>query len=123
MDGHPVDPTEAVAHALLDRVRRAVVGADSVTIDLGRLQRLFTGPAALTARLNTTHCYWPGCHVPVTDCQIDHRKPWAHGGATNPANAGPLCGRHNRHKEHGYTVWRDPPGHWHVYRPDGVEIT
>ena len=76
-------------------------------------------------RLANTECYWPGCHVPVTDCQIDHLIPWADhsgGGSTNPGNGGPACGRHNRYKQHGYTVHRDPTGHWHTHRPDGTEI-
>ncbi|MCU1357919.1 MAG: hypothetical protein JWM89_3337, partial [Acidimicrobiales bacterium] len=140
LDGHPIEPTEAAAHALIGHIRRAVIGADSVIIDLGRSQRLFTGPAALAVRLGNTHCYWPGCTVPVTNCQIDHLLPWANppgpdgggggggggsggGGETNPHNGGPACGRHNRYKQHGYTVHRDPDGHWHTYRPDGTEIT
>ncbi|MCU1354766.1 MAG: endonuclease, partial [Acidimicrobiales bacterium] len=45
------------------------------------------------------------------------------GGETNPHNGGPACGRHNRYKQHGYTVHRDPDGPWHTYRPDGTEIT
>lgn len=126
IDGHPVDPTEAVAAALVGHVRRVVIGADSVVIDLGRRRRLFTGAAQLAVKLASTHCYWPGCHVPVTDCQIDHLLPWADhdggGGRTNPGNGGPACGKHNRHKQHGYTVQRDAAGHWHTYRPDGTEI-
>jgi len=129
-DGHPVEPTEAVATALVGHVRRVVVGADSVVIDLGRRRRLFTGTAQLAVRLASTHCYWPGCQVPVSACQIDHLIPWAdHGGSgdsdggpTNPGNGGPACGRHNRLKEHGYRVHRDAVGHWHIHRPDGTEI-
>lgn len=124
LDGNPIDPTEAVANALVGHVRRVVVGADSVVIDLGRRRRLFTGAAQLAAKLASTHCYWPGCLVPVTDCQIDHLLPWAdHGGSTGPRNGGPACGRHNRHKEQGFRVTRDEAGGWHTYRPDGTEIT
>ncbi|CAN5849327.1 hypothetical protein BH23ACT2_BH23ACT2_08430 [soil metagenome] len=124
LDGHPVDVTEAVAAALVGRVRRVVIGADSVVIDLGRRRRLFTGPAQLAARLGATHCYWPGCHVPVTDCQTDHLRPWGDGGGgcTDPGNGGAACGKHNRHRQAGFTVTRDPAGQWHTYRPDGTEI-
>ncbi|MEZ5246498.1 MAG: hypothetical protein R2707_15460 [Acidimicrobiales bacterium] len=41
---------------------------------------------------------------------------------TRPHNGGPFCGRHNRHKQKGFAVWRDPSGVWHTYRPDGSEI-
>ena len=123
LDGHPLDPTEAVAHALLGHIRRVVVGADSTVIDLGRRRRLFTGAAQLAVKLSTTWCYWPGCNVPVTNCQTDHLTSWhQHHGRTHPGNGGPACGKHNRHKQHGYTAHRDQAGTWHVHRPDGTEI-
>jgi hypothetical protein len=129
LDGNPIEPTAAVAHALIGHVRRVVIGSDSVVIDLGRKRRLFTGPAALAVKLSSTTCYWPGCHVRSTDCQSDHLTPWSTGrtgkggGSTNPRNGGPACGTHNRLRNHGFTTWRDPTGTWHVTRPDGTEIT
>ncbi len=127
IDGHPVEPTEAVVASLVGKLRRVVIGADGVAIDLGRSVRLFTGLARLAAQLANTECFWPGCHVPVSQCQIDHLVPFTErddggGGRTNPGNGGPACGKHNRHKEHGYTVWRDTDGRWHTHRPDGTEI-
>ncbi|MGI8936960.1 MAG: hypothetical protein ACR2JF_01860 [Iamia sp.] len=129
LDGNPIEATEAVAAALIGHIRRVVIGADSVVIDLGRRRRLFTGPAALAVKLSNTTCFWPGCQVPVSNCQSDHLRPWSTradgsgGGCTNPGNGGPGCGRHNRFKEHGYKVNRAPTGTWHVTRPDGTEIT
>ena len=128
IDGHPVEPTEAVAASLTGRLRRVVIGADGVVIDLGRSVRLFTGLARLAAQLANTECFWPGCHVPVSQCQIDHLVPFTErddgggGGRTSPDNGGPACGKHNRHKESGFTVWRDTDGRWHTLRPDGTEI-
>jgi hypothetical protein len=127
LDGHPVEATSAVARALIGHVRRVVVGSDSVVIDLGRRRRLFTGAAALAVKLSGTTCYWPGCHVPVTDCQGDHLTPWGGrngegGGSTDPRNGGPACGRHNRLRNHGYRTWRDPDGTWHITRPDGTPV-
>lgn len=127
LDGRPVDASEAVAAALIGHVRRVVIGADRTVIDLGRRRRLFTGSAHLAAKLCATECYWPGCHVPVSGCQIDHLLPWADhgggsGGSTDPGNGGPACGRHNRLKQRGFSVHRDATGHWHIYRSDGTEI-
>jgi hypothetical protein len=130
LNGSPLPPRSAVAHALIGHLRRAVVGADSVVIDLGR-RRLYTGYARLAAQLQGSECYWPGCHVPVTSCQIDHLTPHSDrghdpaapdpgGGLTNPGNAGPACGKHNRHKEHGYTVSRLADGSIEIRRPDGT---
>lgn len=130
LDGVALEPVECVAASLLAHIRRVVLGADRVVIDTSRTRRLFTGPARLAAQLAATECYWPGCHVPVTACQIDHLRPWAPdplrddgGGPTDQANAGPVCGRHNRLKHRGYHTWRDPTGTWHTHRPDGTEIT
>ena len=125
LDGDPVEPTEAVAAALLGHIRRVVIGADSVVTDLGRRSRCFTGAAQLAVKLSSAECYWPGCHVPVSRCQVDHLTPWAAPGygSTSPGNGGPACGRHNRFKERGFTAWRDPAGGWHVLRPDGTELS
>ena len=123
LDGQPLPPAEVLAAALCGEVRRAVIGAGSVVIDLGRRQRLYTGPAAAALKLQLTTCAWPGCHVPVTHCQGDHLTPWRNGGSTSPENGAPLCGTHNRTKEQGYRITRDQLGDLHVHRPDGTEIT
>lgn len=122
--GSVLPPRSAVARALLGHLRRNVIGADSVTIDLGR-RRLFTGYARLAAQLNANECYWAGCHVNVSRCQVDHLTPHSNahdrgGGCTNPHNAGIACGKHNRHKERGYTVTRLDDGAIEIRRPDGT---
>lgn len=124
LDGHLVDPTEAVARSLVEQVRRVVLGARSTVTDVGRSQRFFTGSAQLAVRLSNTRCYWPGCHVPVSLCQSDHLISFngPGQGSTSPGNGGPACGKHNRAKEHGFIPWRDEAGEWHVQRPDGTTI-
>jgi hypothetical protein len=122
LDGSPVDPAEAVNNALTGRVRRAVIGWDGVVINMSGLHKLFTGPLRHAVMLLLTTCYWPGCRVRNDRCQTDHLDPRRNGGATNPANGRPACGRHNRLKEHGFTATVDARGRTHVYRPDGTEI-
>ena len=92
---------------------------------MSRRARFFTGVRHLAVLLSQTTCYWPGCHVPVTDCQADHLEGFNSRtrGPTNPHNGGPACPKHNRLKERGFTVHRNADGHWHIYRPDGTEIT
>ena len=125
LSGSQLHPRTAVAHALLGYLRRNVIGADGVTIDLGR-RRIFTGYSRLAAQLNASECYWPGCHVSVKRSQIDHLQPYSEtrdrggGGLTNPHNAGVACGKHNRQKERGYTVSRLPDGSIEIGRPDGT---
>ena len=119
LDGHPISPAEAVAAALVGHVRRVVLGSDGVVIDMGRRQRLFTGPRRLAVLLSAVSCYWIGCHVPLDGCQADHLLPWDAGGSTSPGNGAPACGKHNRFRNHGFTVERTPDGRLHVRRPDG----
>ena len=121
LDGVPLEPMEAAANALVTKMRRVVTDATGMVIDLGRARR-FTGGARLAVQLSDRHCPWPGCSVPTSHCEIDHTIDHARGGRTHPGNGGPFCGRHNRHKQKGFAVWRDPTGCWHVRRPDGTEI-
>src|SRR5690606_32214941 len=116
---------EVAAAAVVGSVRRVVVSSAGVVIDLGRRVRLFQGSSRLAVLLQSHTCIWPGCNVPASRCQADHTEPFSAGGArgsTSPGNGAPLCGKHNRLKNHGFTTWRDPAGQWHTYRPDGTEI-
>lgn len=122
LEGWRLEPTEAVAAALLGHVRRVVYGADAVVIDQGRTHRCFTGAAQVAAQLASQVCIWPGCGCSVVHSQVDHLMPWHEGGRTDQANGTILCGRHNRLKEHGYTVVRAPDGSFTVTRPDGTTI-
>ncbi len=121
IDGTPLEPLEAAAGSLVAKVRRVIVDAASEVIDLGRA-RLFTGAARTAAKLGATRCVWPGCEVPTSRCEIDHLTPHAHDGLTNPANGAPLCGRHNRWKQKGFAIGRDPDGTHRTLGPDGTQI-
>ena len=123
LDGHPIDPAEALAALLVGGLRRVVLDRRGVVIDMGRTARLFTGPRHVAVRLQRTSCYWPGCHVSVQHCQADHLLPWAEGGPTDQQNGAPACGTHNRVRNQGFTVGRDPTtGRIVVRRPDGTPL-
>ncbi len=124
IDGYPIHPSEIVAAALVHHVRRVVMSRTGVVLDMGRRERLFTGPRRTAILLTNVTCVWPGCEVPVSHCQGDHIDGWAAPtrGPTHPSNGCPLCARHNRWKERGFRVVQDDSGRWHIYRPDGTEI-
>ncbi|MGI9607965.1 MAG: HNH endonuclease signature motif containing protein, partial [Acidimicrobiales bacterium] len=84
--------------------------------------RFFTGNSRHAVKLQSTECVWPGCHVPTSMCEADHLHQHSRCGRTHPGNGAPLCGKHNRWKQKGFTIWRDPSGTWHTVRPDGTEI-
>ena len=121
-NGIALSPFEVAQAMLHGRVRRVVFDSAGVVINFVRLQRLFDGPARTAVLMQNPTCVHPGCNRPASTCQADHLTDWQHGGTTNQTNGAPLCPRHNRLKNHGYTIWRDPGGVFHTYRPDGTEI-
>ena len=73
------------------------------------------------AETNNPVCIFPGCRMPATACDLDHRTPWSQGGPTTVDNLPPVC-RHDhvtRHKAHwkhkplpnGDHIWTSPLGH------------
>lgn len=44
------------------------------------------------------HCIFPGCSMPATKCQLDHRIPFDRGGKTTPHNLFCLCAHHHNMK-------------------------
>ncbi len=123
VNGTFAHPDDILAASLVGHVRRVVFDSAGTVIDLGRRRRLFTGSARDAVMLQSQRCLWPGCDRVAGRCQADHLEPWATDGATAPANGAPACARHNRIKNRGFTTRRDPDGHWHVYRPDGTNLS
>ncbi len=118
--GVPVSDHDALRAMLRGQVRRAVVDAASVVIDLGSRRRLFTGAAREAAQLVAHRCAHPGCSVPAEFCQVDHLERHVDGGPTDQCNAGPACARHNLYKERaGLRSRRADNGRIHLIRPDG----
>lgn len=116
--GIPIDPVHAVGAALVGHVRRVVMNAAGVPIDMGRRSRVFTGSSRAAVAVRRRRCVWPGCNL--LTCEIDHRIPWADGGRTDAANADPLCRRHNRVKVRGFVTHYDEcTRSTYVVRPDG----
>jgi hypothetical protein len=116
--GIPIDPVHAVGAALVGQVRRVVMNAAGVPIDLGRRSRVFTGASRSAVAVRRRRCVWPGCNL-IT-CEIDHRIAWVNGGLTDMANADPMCRRHNRIKVRGFVTHYDEcTRSTYVVRPDG----
>jgi len=122
IDGHKLEPVEALPDSFHHHLRTVLVTNGQPT-HVGSRHRLFTGRNRLAVKLQSTTCLWPGCWVPTSACEADHAQAHADGGPTHPHNGAPLCGRHNRWKQKGYKLKRDPDtGRWRTYRPDGTEI-
>ncbi len=65
-------------------------------------------PGAALARLvavRSPACEWPGCGARASRCDLDHDLAWP-AGPTCACNLGPLCRRHHRAKQTGWTKTR-----------------
>jgi hypothetical protein len=97
-----------------------------VTTGVTRRRPTASQRRAVEARNPT--CVFPGCRMPATNSDLDHRVRYSDGGATTEDNLGPLC-RHDhciRH-QHGWTYTPLPNGNhqWtsrlgHTYTTSGT---
>jgi len=122
--GVSVHPDAALKAMIRGSVRRVVVDAHNVVIDMGRKQRLFTGKAREAAKLMVVRCGHRGCDIPAEFCDVDHLDEWAADtGATDQVNSFPLCNGHDiwKHRKR-LRGRRDSSGRIHLIRPDGTVI-
>lgn len=122
-NGTPLHPHDVLRAALAGHIRRVVIDAHSVPIDMGRKRRLFTGSSRQAAKLLISHCDHTGCNLPADFCEVDHIHEWGDLGATDQTNAGIECDHHNRLKHtRRFTIRRDRRGRRHTIRPDGTIV-
>jgi len=72
-----------------------VMGGDSVPLDVGRAQRLFTSTLRHLVILRDQGCAFPGCDRGPADCEVHHIVPWLLGGVTSLSNGVMLCSYHH----------------------------
>ncbi len=119
--GQTLHPHDVLRAALAGHVRRVVLGAANVPINMGRKARVFTGPARDAAKLLAIQCDHLGCGLPAELCQIDHSIEWNENGCTDQDNAGVDCGAHNREKHRKrWRTKRDIHGRRYTIRADGT---
>ena len=99
----------------------AVLGTDSVVLDVGRTQRLVT-PAIWRALVTRDrHCRFPHCTRPPVMDHAHHLQHWADGGPTSLDNLILLCGHHHRLIHAGpWTIHRTGPSAFAFDPPPGV---
>jgi hypothetical protein len=88
----------------------------------GTTRRRPTASDRRTAQSRDQVCYFPGCRMPATQCDLDHRTPWAEVQRTSAAGLDAGC-RHDhvtvRHRlgwkhqllPNGDHLWTSPLGH------------
>ncbi|NNF53560.1 MAG: DUF222 domain-containing protein [Acidimicrobiales bacterium] len=98
LDGKPIHPDDAFRIALNHRLRRCLIDAASLKVDLGRTSRLFTGAARDAVIYRDRHCTIPGCRRPARWCEVDHQQEWQDLGRTTPETGRLYCGQHHQAK-------------------------
>ncbi|MBO0895658.1 HNH endonuclease signature motif containing protein [Arthrobacter sunyaminii] len=98
------------------------------TEEILRVGRRRKVPAGLQRWLRARDgtCRFPGCRTNAAIAEIDHTKPWSHGGTTDHDNLEHLCRRHHMFKSRGFwkaqqhspgiIEWTSPGGR--TYRTD-----
>ena len=96
----------------------AVLGGESMPLDLGRTRRLHSRAQRRALSMNHDTCAAAGCSRPFAWCEIHHhRLSWGHGGPTNLDNGLPLCGHHHRRAhDTRFDLRRRPDGEWTFHR-------
>jgi hypothetical protein len=86
-----------------------VLMQDSVVMDVGRSQRVISGPKRRALIARDKHCQWPGCERPASWCDGHHIVHYLHGGGLELENMVLLCQRHH---------WMVHEGEWQVIKTE-----
>ncbi len=96
----------------------AVLNGPSLPLDVGRAQRLVTGPIRAALELRDRGCAIPGCAKPPSACQAHHIIPWWMGGPAVLWNLVLLCPHHHAIVEPSRL---EGAQRWTIeLRPDGI---
>jgi hypothetical protein len=98
-----------------------VMRGGSQPLDVGRRQRLVTGPLRRALIARDRGCVAPGCDRPPEWCEAHHLKHWADGGATSIDNTALLCGYHHTLVHQGEWTARMIDGAPHLAPPPWLD--
>jgi hypothetical protein len=99
LTGDRITAAQARRLACTAKILPAVLGGDSLPLDLGRARRLFNGPQRKALLVRDRTCRAEGCDVPGTWCEAHHLHPWHSGGRTDLDDGVLLCSHHH-HRIH-----------------------
>ncbi len=115
--GDLITAAQARRLACTAKIIPAVLGGDSIPLDLGRARRLFSPGQRKALLLRDQTCRAEGCDIPGTWTEAHHWLPWTSGGSTDLDNAVLLCSHHH-HRAHdtGFTTDRLANGDLRFHR-------
>jgi hypothetical protein len=98
-----------------------VMRGGSQPLDVGRRQRLVTGPLRRALMARDRGCVAPGCDRPPEWCEAHHLVHWAGGGATSIDNTALVCGYHHTVLHQGEWTARMIDGVPHLVPPPWID--
>ena len=118
LTGDRITAAQARRLACTANILPAVLGGDSLPLDLGRTRRLFSPAQRKALLVRDKTCRAEGCDVPGAWCEAHHRRePWSQGGRTDLDEGELLCSHHH-HRVHDarYLTERLPNGDVRFHR-------
>jgi hypothetical protein len=99
-----------------------VLGSDSVPIDLGRADRIFSKAQRDALAVMDGGCTAPGCDRPPSWCEVQHTTPWQTGGTTDLDNATLHCSSCHHIADRDGWKYKRIRGRMHINRGKGWEV-
>jgi len=99
-DGPLVPPSELGRILCTSEMTRLVIGADSLPLDVGRAQRLYTGQLRRAVVARDSHCSWNGCAMPARLCEVHHIDWWDDDHGHTSVDRGVLLCDYHHHEIH-----------------------
>ena len=117
LTGDRITAAQARRLACTAKILPAVLGGDSLPLDLGRARRLFSPAQRKALLIRDKTCRAEGCEVPGSWCDAHHLDPWVPTGPTDLDNGILLCSHHH-HRAHdtGFGTDRLPNGDIRFHR-------
>jgi hypothetical protein len=110
--GERISPGAARRLACQAGIIPAVLGANSVVLDLGRKTRYHTDYQRLAKTVEVGGCEVDGCDQPPGRCHLHHPVRWADGGHTNRDGIMICPWHHHRAHDTRYEMTRLPTGRY-----------
>jgi hypothetical protein len=99
-----------------------VMRGGSQPLDVGRRQRLVTGPLRRALIARDRGCVAPGCDRPPEWCEAHHIVHWAKGGGTSIDNTALVCGYHHTLLHQGEWTARMIEGMPYLVPPPWIDL-